>query len=194
MPRNQPKPTRPTALSVSGRVAAVLVLATALSGCMVNNAPKFEYGPDGEKIQFKRYEKHLDLNYVHNISPVVYTPATALPLSPMLSEEENEVLRVHGTPDYVRGEYLSESRETVTDWVYYEKDRIFQFVEGQLVYEDGLTDYDKTLIRRGRPSESLSPTNEVGHRLDILRYQNRITDKIDEYVFRNGQISGLLQN
>lgn len=167
-----------------------LVSGLWLAGCTVNQAPRFKYGPEGEKIEFKRYEKHLAMDYIYHQSPVAFQRTEALPLGPTLSDKQQEILKAKGKPDYVRNDYLSDSNEIVTDWVYFEKNIIYQFVEGEMVYQGPVSDMDKTLIRRGRPSRVETHETQTGHRADFLAYANPFTNVVDEYVFSNGRLAG----
>lgn len=181
-------------IATQSLLLAGTVLAVVLAGCTVNHAPRFHYGPDGEKIQFKRYEDHIALDFYHNQNPIIYTRTDALPLTPILSEEQQALLEAKGKPDYVREDYASDTKERVTDWVYYDHNVLYQFVEGGVVFEGPVTDYEKVLIRRGRPTEATTPTNQTGRRTDVLLYRKAFSDQLDQYVFSNGRLAGSLVN
>jgi len=180
---------------VASRVLILAIPAALLvGGCSVNQAPRFKYGPEGEQIQFKRYEQHLAMDYIHHQTYQVYKRTEALPLGPTISETQKALLHDRGRPDYIRPDYYSDSNERVTDWVYFEEDLIYQFVEGEIVYEGPLSDMDELLIRRGRPSLTTIAENQTGNRADVLQYTRPFSDQLDEYMFKNGKLTGAQLN
>lgn len=170
------------------------LLCVLLSGCMTNQAPRFLYGPDGEKIQFKRYEKNIARDWFRHQSRKIYDVCMAEPHDPLLSVQQVDVLTTHGKPDYMRVEFLADTKEYVTEWVYVERDKLFQFIQGELVFEGPVTDYEKVLIRFGRPDYAIGQSSHVGPRSDVFQYRGILVSDIDTYRFSNGQLVGHVDN
>ncbi len=173
----------------------VAVLAgLVLTACATNRGPRFNYGPDGEPVQFKRYEKHLAKDYFWHFTPIAFKRADAMPLDPLLSDDQKNVLNEQGKPEYVRENYRADSNEIVTDWAFVSKRKIYQFIEGQVVYQGDLSDYDEMLIRRGRPDFVKVMANKDFGRTDLFTYKDWITHKTDQYGFKNGVLAGRMWN
>ncbi len=188
---------RPAPMILPRRAAAVLVAlaaALALAGCMTDRAPRFDTGPDGEPVQFKRYESNLSLDWINHQTRALYQLVEAGPYEPTLSPAQRELLMNEGRPDYIRREFRSETDELVKEWIYWKKEKIVQFVAGELVFEGPLTDYERILIRRGRPDKHFSQAaDNFAPRVDILHYNGVFNTKLDIYRFSDGkQIIGLI--
>lgn len=170
------------------------LLLVFLSGCMANHAPRFLYGPDGEKIQFKRYEKNIARDWYYHQSRGIYDICDAEPHDPLLSVQQVDVLTTHGKPDYVREEFPVETKEYVTEWVYVEQNKLFQFIQGELVFEGPVTDYERTLIRYGRPDYALGQSDPLGPRSDTFQYKGFISVERKTYRFSDGKLVGHVDN
>lgn len=174
-------------------VLAMICLVSV--ACSTDRSPRFDYGPAGEKIPFKRYENNLQLDYIHNFTKNVYEICDAIPLSPILSEQQKEVLDESGKPDYIREEFHSESDENVTEWVYVSRNRVVQFVQGERVWDGPVTDYEMTLLRKGRPEQvfTQAPSPPANVRIDTLMYNKVFTTEQDIFRFANGNLAGRME-
>lgn len=170
------------------------LLLVFFCGCMTNQAPRFLYGPDGEKVQFKRHEKNIARDWFRHQSRKIYDVCMAEPHDPLLSVQQVDVLTTHGKPDYMRVEFPAETKEYVTEWVYVGQSKLFQFIQGELVFEGPVTDYERTLIRFGRPDYAIGQSSHVGPRSDVFQYRGILVSDIDTYRFSNGQLVGHVDN
>lgn len=128
--------------------------------------PKFDYTDDGRAILLKRfpffpqqdYCQFQKYRYIENKHGVEhYRSGDKLKREPdeILSEEQKEILREWGQPDYLRGPYKSTRGDSVIEWAYHPTNHLFQFVDRAMVYEGPLTDQERTAITFGAPREVL---------------------------------------
>ncbi|GEM_PF-503013 len=177
-------------LRCAARISAIASLLLFLAGCMTNQAPRFEMDAAGEKIMAKRFEKNIRLDWFRHQTRRIYTPNDAEIHDPLLTNDQREIQKRLGKPEYIRGEFRSDTDEIVTEWVFYEKGRVAQFVEGTLVYEGPVSDYETTLIRRGRPDEAFSIPGDREHpRSDTLIYNGIFRTDLDAYHFSNSKLA-----
>jgi hypothetical protein len=127
--------------------------------------PKFDYTDDGRTIMIKRFpyfptqdvchfqkyrfiENKLGIEHMQQGQKLKRQP------DDMLTEEQKQVLREWGQPDYLRGPYKSTRFDSVIEWAYHPLNHLFQWVEGELVYEGPLTDQERVAITYGAPREA----------------------------------------
>lgn len=112
---------------------------------------RFPYFPTQDICQFQKYrfaENKLGVEHVARGKKLKREP------DEILSEEQKEVLREWGQPDYLRGPYKSTRFDSVVEWAYHPLNHLFQWVDGVLVYEGPLTDQERVAITYGAPREA----------------------------------------
>jgi len=124
--------------------------------------PKFDYTETGRPIMEKRHPQYPNAGFpnytryrfaANKRGVEHFTKGCKLKREPdeILTEQQREILREWGQPDYLRGPYQSERNDSVIEWAYHRQNHIFQFVDREMVYEGPLTDADRTLITYGAP-------------------------------------------
>lgn len=162
-------------------------LGIILSGCSINRAYLFEYDKDGNEIQFKRRAKYNSVNYVSKWSKKAYKKNNRT-LHFMLSDEQEEVIKEHGQPDYIRKRFLSTHGDFVKEWIYHNSNLMFQFVGGKLVYEGPTTDVEKVLMLYGYPRYSITTKLDPDVVRETFIYHSSLTDEFEDFNFSNGKL------
>lgn len=162
--------------------------------------PAFEYTDEGEPIMLKRYpywavrsiNKLLKYDFIENKEGVL---EYARKLDPrcdpghLLSEQQRAIVREWGEPDYVRGPYKSTREDLVVDWCYHPMNRIFQFVDKQMVFEGPLTDQDRTAILHGTPRDVIVSTVGPNVRRETWVYRPYMLSGRERlFSFANGKL------
>ncbi|MCX7766259.1 MAG: hypothetical protein N2246_06105, partial [Candidatus Sumerlaeia bacterium] len=79
--------------------------------------------------------------------------------------------------------------DRVQEWVYWDKQRVVQFVEGQLVWDGMLTDYEKVLILHGRPNKiTIGTTEELQSRKVVMEYWRFLGSRYWIFCFVNDRM------
>jgi hypothetical protein len=126
--------------------------------------PKFDYTDDGRAILLKRYpffpsqsychfQKYRYIENKHGVEHYQWGEKIKREPDEILSEEQKDILREWGQPDYLRGPYKSTRGDKVIEWAYHPINHLFQFVDRTMVYEGPLTDQERTAITFGAPRE-----------------------------------------
>lgn len=183
MPAGTPVSARLLFALVPAVVAAILV-----SGCTVNRAPLFEYDNQGNKIQFQRIARNSEwnINGTWRLTPWAYRKNTGK-LHWLLSPDQKKVIALLDQPDYIRRPFYSRTNERVHEWVWWEKNKVAQFVNRQLVYIGPLTDREKVLIRMGYPKYYIHQDLATGIRETFI-YSNDYEQRRHLYDFQNGRL------
>lgn len=133
-------------------LAPVVALAFLLAGCSTSAPMAPRYDADGRPIFEKRYAKHMAVDYKRRFGDQAYRPATGADFSSGLSFDQQMIVAEVGMPEYVRRPFEARRGELVGEWVYWDQERVMQFVEGGLAYEGPLTDLERVLIEHGYPT------------------------------------------
>lgn len=165
--------------------------------------PKYEYTDEGQAIMIKRYPYNPNLRecdllrykYAENKHGVEHwTRGCKLKREPdeILSQQQQAVLTAWGQPDYLRGPYRTTRNETVVEWAYHPLNRLFQWIDGVLVYQGPLTDRERTIITYGAPGEVMVSQVEPNIRRETWIYRPRtlfLTGGREQiYSFANGEL------
>lgn len=148
-----------------GLGALLLGLVLVISGC--SSSPKvidpskrsgFDLG------EFKRYEKHMQRDFIHHFSRKVYEEPSKRRMRKNRNErllveglglqlsDRAELLDELGDPSLVRKKFKSREGEKVEEWVFRDAAEVAQFIDGQLAYRGPLTDLEGLLIIHGYPN------------------------------------------
>lgn len=161
----------------SARGIAILLLPLALAltfstGCATRPEPGVRFHRDGSITTYKRYELFPRRDFFHRFLRKAYSPPRESDLE-LAVRSEARVLEQFGPPDYVRKPFRSLQGERVNEWVYLDHQRIYQFVEGDLVFDGDLTDLEQLLIRHGYPDHSVVTVSDSGLVRNMFHYVNR---------------------
>jgi hypothetical protein len=171
-----------------------ILLLTLTSLILINCAatrpkPGFHHNQDGTIEMFKRFEQVMDKDYIHHWSGNVYfIPRNEKSLIKK-GGGFKEIYEIWGTPDWVRRPYKSNHGDKVHEWVYLDLNQMFQFVDGKVVYEGPVTDYEQLLIRRGYPQRAINLRESNGEIISTLIYTTIWGSELDQYRFENGMLS-----
>jgi len=167
--------------------ATSCVLALLLTGCHFQKAPLNDY-VEGQPLQFKRYDRHPVQDFFYRFGRKVFDINEGI-LWYRLSEDQRNVIGEFGQPDYIRRPFTSRQGEQVTEWVFLDKNKDFQFVRRQKVWEGPVTDMEKTLITYGVPRkimiDQVSPNIE---RETFIYYTQLFTTRHMIFSFANGRM------
>jgi hypothetical protein len=184
-------------LSASARAGALLTLAGLgglLSGCArpSDGLPPILFTPSGEPVSFKRLEVHPQLDYFHHIRRAAYrAPENGFEAA---SEDQESIVDQWGPPSHVRKPFKTMEDEKVEEWLYYDRQQIFQFSGGALIYDGPMTDMETLLLRRGYPHRATTAISETGKVKHVFVYR-RLTDsyRVEAYNLTNGWIVSAVQ-
>jgi hypothetical protein len=163
--------------------------------------PKFDYTPDGRAIMIKRYPffptqdycQFRKYSYFENKHGVEhFQKCCKLKREPgdILSEDQKEILREWGQPDYLRGPFKSTRGDIVIEWGYHALNHLFQFVDRTMVYEGPLTDQERTAIVYGAPRETVVMQLEPNIRRETWIYRPWfLTNRERIFSFTNGRLT-----
>jgi hypothetical protein len=164
--------------------------------------PKFDYTDDGRAIMIKRYPffptqnacQFIKYRYVDNKDGVEhFQKCCKLKREPgdILTSDQKAILKEWGQPDYLRGPYKSTRGESnVTEWVYHPLNHLFQFIDGEMVYEGPLTDQERTALVHGAPGEVIVSQVEPNIRRETWIYRPVFLSGREKlYSFTNGRLT-----
>lgn len=158
-------------------ITALLVVGFFAVGCgSTNRQPLYNVDDPLSVVPFKRSARHSHIDYIYTIKGEAYSKVKK-PMKGRFTSSEQDVLERHGQPDYVRKGYEALTGERVTDWAWWDRQVICQFVDGELVWEGPLTDKDEFLIRFGYPNHSWTQQVSDGVVRETWIYQGVIYDK-----------------
>lgn len=162
--------------------------------------PKYEYAEDGRVILVKRYPffpaqdmcQFVKYRYYENKTGVEHIAmGQKLKREPdeILSEVQKQILRDWGQPDYLRGPYKSTRGDSIIEWAYLPLNRLFQFVDREMVYEGPLTDQERTAITYGAPRDVFVSQVGPNIRREVwIYYPYFLTGRQRMYSFANGKL------
>jgi hypothetical protein len=176
--------TATQAKSTSAKLAATLLasaLALTLSaGC--GRRPAFEYGSQGTPIMEKRIARFPEVNYATRFCSTAYV-RNSWGWAKAKTEEQTKILEEHGQPDYTRKSFRTTRGDTAWEWAYLEKNKVFQFVGRQLVYEGPLSDKDRVLMQWGYPDHVLLQNDLLGARRETFIYTAALDSHVKYFSF-----------
>ncbi len=171
--------------------------------------PKVDYSPTGRAIMAKRYA-----NTPHTFAPILDFEAGSVArmkyrknkkgLDPVpagfkllrtkgtedLSTDQQRVLARWGQPDWLRGSFRSTRGDSVTEWLFERQNKIFQWVDGDLVYHGPVTDVERTMLVHGAPTHVMITHVEPNIRRETFIYREtfRSMGREKMYSFSNGKL------
>lgn len=169
------------------RAGAVAALAVFLFSCAAGTPPRWRYDADGQPRQYKRYAKHMAVDYFSRFRRVAYVKVNQ-PLEAFLSEEQRQWISHYGQPDYRRRPFRSREGEKVEEWIYLAHNKLVQFVQDRLVYEGEVTDLERTMIRFGYPQGCLIGQTEPGIERLTLIYSRPFDLERKVFSFSDGKL------
>ncbi|MFH0793131.1 MAG: hypothetical protein V2A74_03775 [bacterium] len=184
---SHPMSTLRPALSRFGVLAASFVIALLLTGCNFQKAPLYDF-VEGQPMQFKRYDRNPVQDFIHRFGRKVFDRNEGV-LWYRLSEDQRNVIGEYGQPDFIRRPFTSRQGEQVTEWVYLDKDKDFQFVRRQKVWEGPVTDMEKTLITYGIPRRIMIDQVAPNIERETFIYSTQLfTTRHMIFSFANGRL------
>lgn len=168
---------------------AFALLALLAGGCARNDRPLLidRYDSHGEAYLVKRIERHAIRDYWHHWKRSVYRHPSAADLA-LGGHDGVGIIDQFGDPVWVRGPFTSLEGQPVSEWLYLDEDRLFQFSDEKLVYEGPVTDFERTLLERGYPSQAEIIATEDGHVIQTMLYRNPFWANFDEMQFSDGNL------
>lgn len=180
---------------VSGLILFGLVLV--FSGCA--RGPKIIDPSKGNALElgeFKRYENNMERDFLHHFSRKAYAeprkrrlPHGELQLMPgtgeLMLSDRGQLLEDFGPPTLMRYSFKSREGEKIEEWLYRDSLLVFQFVDGQLVYQGPMSDLETLLIIHGYPDRfsraQIHPDSEV----QVFTYQPLFSTRISIFKLVN---------
>jgi hypothetical protein len=100
------------------------------------------------------------------------------------------VLAKWGQPDWLRGPFRTTRGDQATEWLFERQNRIFQWVDGELVYQGPVTDVERTMLVHGAPSQVMITQLEPNIRRETFIYRETFRGSGHErvYSFSNGKL------
>jgi hypothetical protein len=107
-----------------------------------------------------------------------------------LTQDQLQVLSKWGQPDWLRGPFRTTRGDQATEWLYDRQNRIFQWVDGQLVYQGPVTDAERTMLVHGAPSQVMITHLEPNIRRETFIYRDtfRTSGREKVFSFSNGKL------
>lgn len=153
------------------RLVLIAALIAPIAGCgNTNRTPRYNVPEALEVETFKRSMKHPSVDYFYNFKETAYNPVNK-PITKRLSPSQKDLLERHGQPDWSRRTFTATTDEKVSEWVWWDRSIIAQFVQNELVFEGPLTDMDRHRIKHGLPRRAWVQDYEDGVSRDIWEYQ-----------------------
>lgn len=167
----------------------LLGLGLALAACAhTYPKPALIYNPDGSISQFKRFERFPERDFQHRFVRKAYSAGSESDVE-LAGEDMQPIVEEWGKPDFVRKPFHALGGELVREWVYLDNRRVFQFVDGHLVFEGELTDLEQLLIRLGYPDAMTTTIGESGIVRQAMVYHGVILPgRLETYNLANGWI------
>lgn len=167
-------------------ILGVILLAGLLAGCNSNRVPRFKWA-GGEPEQFRRHTGRPAVDYFHRWNKVAFEKVEAHQ-DDLLTGDKKSVLARHGQPDYLRESVQARRDESFTEWIYWDRNVLCQFIQNDLVYEGPLLDSDRYLVDYGYPSTAYYQQYESGPAREIWIYENLFEKAQWSVSFSNGQL------
>ena len=174
------------AASLALSLAACLTLT--LSGCSKIDTPLYKYGPEGERILFKRVPKNMEVNFFTRSDRKAYERGSTF-TADHLSDEQRETYEAYGHPEYVRRPFDSRVDEKVDEWVYQRHNYLVQWIDGHKTFEGDVTDIERTLLVRGYPATTFYSMDEHGIEIQHWIYQREDIVEAAVISFTDGRLA-----
>lgn len=180
------------------RAATLLLLVPSLllAACARDTweRPAFVYARSGELQQFKRYERYPMRDFRHHFRRQVYYRVQEE--RPEWQGDQTTLVEQLGFPDYVRKPFASFQDEKVEEWLYVDRQELYQFIGGMTVYEGPLTDVETTFLRYGYPDAARTSIETPGPVRIAMSYRNMFgPGRIESFNFMNDAlVSGVEGN
>lgn len=158
------------------------------TGCSLFHPPD---GPQGAALGFqKRIGENLTRDFLHHWQRTVYRAPDTGPKGDLanLSPVQHNIVQEWGKPDYIRPPFQALTGEVVTEWLFSDREYMFQFVGEELVYEGPITDYEHILLVRGYPDEAEYFRMENDKRVDLLIYYKLFEPGFHVFKLDDGRI------
>ena len=166
-------------------IFGVFLLAVILAGCSTNRLPRLNWA-SGEPEQFRRFTGRPAVDYIHRWDHAAFDKVEAHQ-DDLLTGDKAGVLERHGQPDYLRENVGARRDETFTEWAYWDRNILCQFIQNDLVFEGPLLDSDRCLIERGYPSTAYFQQYEEGPAREIWIYESLFEKGEWSISFSNGE-------
>jgi len=125
------------------------------AGCAISNKPLFiRYDADGKPVMEKRYRRYAARDFQTRWNVRAYNKNNTSGPHFLLSQEQKDVKQKYGPPEYISSSYLSSRGDYVIEWLYLEKDVMFQFVNRHIAYEGPVSDKERVLVTYGYPDKA----------------------------------------
>jgi len=167
-------------------ILVVAVMGISISGCSTNRKPRFD-NRGNEPEAFRRHTGRPTQDYIFRWGSKAFNRVEG-DFHYVESDDVLDVLRRHGQPDYYRNNVHAVRNEIFDEWVWWDRNIIAQFIEGQLVYEGDLKDSDRMLVTWGYPNRAYSQQYEVGPRREIWIWQKTFEIGFREASFTDGEL------
>jgi hypothetical protein len=175
--------------SCASLVLAVVAAAPSLAlvGCNQSRLPSYHMS-DGDPKQFRRYTGRPATDFIFRWNSQAFKKVSE-DLDGVMTEDKVDVLTRHGRPDYLRDDIKARSDEFFDEWVYWDRNVLVQFINGELVFEGPLLDSDRYLVQYGYPARAYHQQYEVGPVRETWLYDRLIDTNNMTVSFSDGVLA-----
>ena len=170
-------------------IGLMAFVAVALLTACVQTRPKPQViiRPSGEIATYKRFERYPRRDFTHRFVRSAYsTPRGEFDLA---GADQQTILEQWGSPEYVRKRFTSLQDERIEEWLYMDLQRLFQFVDHNIVYEGPITDLEQLLLLHGYPDKMTTHIGESGIVRHMLYYRPIFNPgRFETYNLADGKI------
>lgn len=146
----------------------------------------FKYDDAGVPHAFKRIERNIKRDFWYHWARQAYTQPIQNP-KVTFNTDQAMILETLGKPDWIRKTFRSLENDKVQEWIYAEENKLYQFINGRLVYDGPFTDYEQTLIRLGYPDDATYTLDNGKMLIATFSYRNHFWGmRQDEFHFIDG--------
>lgn len=171
------------------RLFSALALATVLLlplGCAPSlQPPRSDYIGGPLPQQFRRTTDYRSETFWSRLSPDAYERLERLPQH--LSTDQQLIVQEFGAPDYQR-EFESLENEDVVEWLNVDRNTLYQFIDGSLVFEGDMRDLEHVLLRRGYPYRVIYNIDYPGVERITFMYREVFGSGLEFYSFARGML------
>lgn len=171
------------------RLFSALALAMALLlplGCAPNlQPPPSDYLGGRLPQQFRRTTDYRSETFWSRLNSDAYERLERLPRN--LSTDQQLIVQEFGAPGYQR-EFESLEREDVIEWLNVDRDSLYQFIDGSLVFEGEIRDLEHVLLRRGYPYRVIYNIDYPGVERITFMYREVFGSGLEFYSFARGML------
>ncbi len=173
-------------MKVAFKFLMSLLLVCLVAGCTTNKKPRFN-NEDGQVQQFRRYTGRPAADLLFRWDDRAFARVDS-DIDGVRFPDMLDVLDRHGRPDYKREDVKARRNEIFDEWVYWDRNVLCQFIQGQLVYEGPLLDSDKYLVNLGYPSTAYFQQYEEGPVREIWIYEHVLEAGSRTVSFSDGKL------